>query len=214
MGTPPSVSEFRDISETRNALSAVTDARPASSRRWLGALALIVIGGASAFYVMSTKPSSEPTSQATALSQASATTPSPSATSSTETARPNALKIHANEPIAQLRLDDKTLVIPDATVDIEIPLTGDRPTKVVALTSDGRAATTQLAPDARAIELAFPPKPATSASDEPSASAEPSASTRPPPRAPAHRRPGPAAPPTQPGTSGDDGLADSPYGAK
>jgi hypothetical protein len=121
------------------------------------------------------------------------TAPVPSATASEAPAKRGVLEITADAPIAQLELDARNILIPQAVKKLEVPLGDAVPEKLVALTEDGRRVEIALSPELRRIELDFP-----------DAAAPASSPRRPVPRPPA---PSPAPPP-------DDGLAESPYGAK
>ena len=103
------------------------------------------------------------------------------------------LKIVANEPIAQLSIDARTIVVPEATRTMEVPFSGEPPERLIALTEDGRKLEITLTQTQRDIRLDFPAQ--TSAS----------------PAKPAPIRPG-----SRPSRRAqpEDGLADSPYGAQ
>jgi serine/threonine-protein kinase len=182
--SPPSIphppADFRDAI-TQSALSAPT-LRRSSGRRWLFTAAVLVIAAGTAFalkYGADENPAH--------VEAASVPTP----TASTETPpKARVLYIEANAPIAQLELDARTIVVPEASRRIEVPI-GDRwPERVSAISSDGRKLELPVPPGAERVQVDFPP--------------------------PGSSPPGKRAQPVQRGKRRGDsgpGLADSPYGA-
>lgn len=193
--TPPP-SDVDDVSHTRAALATVSAARPRPRSRYFAAGAVLVALAAGAAFYANIR-ASEP---------APVTGPLPFASARA------ALHIVANAPIAQLQIDSRTIVVPQATRALEVPLRGDAPERLVAITEDGRKLELTLDATSRDLRLEFPDvvapaKPSAEPAPRPTpAAARPFVA----PRASARRwvPPPPAAPP--PG----DGLADSPYGAQ
>jgi eukaryotic-like serine/threonine-protein kinase len=178
---------FGEVS-TRAALSAerqsvrAPDGRP----KWVfvaGATLAIAIGGVAAWRMLAAGASvAEPTQSAPvppAASAATTSSPTPAAV----------LRISANSPVAQLKLGDRNIVLPDPATKAEVPLGDGEATMLVAIAADGRRAEVPLAEGQRAVAVVFQAAPAASATSS-------AAPPRPIPR------PGPK----------DDGLADSPYG--
>jgi serine/threonine-protein kinase len=182
LGTPPDASEFHDVS-TRGALSAATAAR-GRSRRWrwwalAGAGAAGVLAAGTALLDREPQP-------------VAAAPPSETAASSL------LLHIEANEPIAQLTIGARTIVVPEAIREMEVPVDAPAGTRVKAMTADGRKLEVTLAEGQGHLTLEFPAPAAATAS----------AST--PLERPARRIPAP-----RPKPRGEDepGLAESPYGS-
>lgn len=100
------------------------------------------------------------------------------------------LHVEANAPIAQLNLDKRSIVLPDAATSIEIPLDVEQsaPLEVVAIAKDGRRAVVHWDGGEARVVIAF---------------GAPSA----PVRKGTRRKP-------KAKTADDDGLADSPYGGR
>lgn len=196
LGTPPEPAEFRDESGTRAALTAVSGKRAVTKSRWPWGIAAVLVGVLGAVGFMTLQGRSKPLATGRA--------PEPAAAQSSKAKPSDVLTVIADEPIAQLSVDARTIVMPEAVRELDVPVGEARPSKLVALTQDGRRVEVKLTGQTR-VELTFPQAP------EPEAAASASAST---PIARPVRPAPPPKPPIRPPTPPGDGLADSPYGAK
>jgi eukaryotic-like serine/threonine-protein kinase len=127
----------------------VTDARAARHRRPGLVVAAVVVLSAGALWIVRSD-------KATVLhSAALPTIEAPAAATTTSTG--TTLRIEANLPIVQLRLDDRApVVLPEPATSFVVPLEGSVPATVEARTRDGRVARATVEPNARVVALDFP----------------------------------------------------------
>lgn len=180
---------------TRAALSAErASVRAKPDRRWgvaVGALVALGVGGVVAWQLRGTGPGEPTTAAATGEPTATAEPvdrePPPETTTASPIAAPRDLVVSADSPIAQLRIGDRNIILPEPVKKAEVPLREGDTRRLVAIAKDGRKVELELAEGQRDVTIAFPDRPAGAAS------------------------PRPVLPPKP--KSGEDGpgLADSPY---
>ena len=65
------------------------------------------------------------------------------------------LKIVANEPVAQLRIDGATIIVPEPVKQLDVPL-APQSRILIAVAADGRRVEAQLAPEQQQLDVSFP----------------------------------------------------------
>ncbi len=188
---------------TRAALSAErASARVNPGRRWgvmLGAVLALAAGGVVAWQLRGAGSAASPAAPSTTdghepnpedsaarLDGHSPSEPPSEATATAPVDAPRDLIVSANVPIAQLRIGERNIILPEPVTKAEVPLREGDTRRVTAFSSDGRKVELELAEGQREVTVEFPDR-----------------------RIPALPRP---TLPTKP-KSGEDGpgLADSPY---
>jgi serine/threonine-protein kinase len=167
----------------RRDVSNLATAKPTARRHWLGTvvalppiLLLCAIGWRWArprpsSVVTAPQPSPVVSAEAPTMVTAAegATSPQAAIAAVTTTAAPQpapdgserAVAIHANAPIAALRVGGRAIPLTRPTKDVTVRLTADdaaRAQRVEVTGTDGRRVTTPLGPAASAISVSFPPR--------------------------------------------------------
>ena len=155
----------------------------------LGAVVALGVGGVVAWQVRggAIEPAAAPVVSSEGVDEEAPDGAAPESTAAPAVAAPRDLLVSADSPIAQLRIGDRNIILPEPVTTAEVPLREGDTRSLVAIAKDGRKVEIELAEGQREVTVAFPE------------------------RTTGAPRPRPVLPPKP--KSGEDGpgLADSPY---
>ena len=193
LGARAQSASLADVDVTmKHGVSTTARATAPAPRLWPAVLLFAVGAAAAVAYFTLVRDGSTNASDAQSASIVAAPDPTspplvnPVPTQSASAVAPRVLHIAANAPIAQLQLDEQTILLPEAVSELDLPISGDAPTRFRAVAADGSQVDLRLSAGQDRIRIDFPVL-----------------------SQPAARRPAQAAPPTS--GNEDPGLADSPY---